>query len=392
MTGPTYEKLGVSSSKKDVLAAARLQGEGLFPGAFCKLVPDLFGGDPEMCAALHSDGAGTKSVVAYLAYRETGDAAVFAGLAQDALVMNIDDLACVGALGPYVVSNTIGRHRALVPGEAIEAIVGGYETCVAALAEAGIEVALCGGETADLGDLVRTLVVDATAACRMPRASVLDGRAPRPGDVLIGIEGTGQASYEAEPNSGIGSNGLTLARHVLLEPGYRERYPESCAPDLPKELAYRGRFRLGDDVPGLEMSVGQALLSPTRSYAPILKKLLSEIPSALRAFVHCTGGGQTKCLRLPADVRFVKDNLFPLPSLFELLKTEGKLTLLETLEVFNSGHRMEVVADSEAASEIVDIARSFKLSAQIVGRCENRGDEQVPRLIIECGGERLEWA
>ncbi len=375
-----YRALGVSSGKDDVISAARMQGDGVFPGAFCKLVDDALTNDPETCLALHADGAGTKSIVAYLLFRETGDPTVFASLAQDALVMNVDDLLCVGATGPFVLTNTIGRHRGLVPGSAIEAIIGGYERSARILGERGVEILLCGGETADLGDLVRTVVVDSAVACRLRRDRVIDGRAVVPGDLIIGLASAGQADYEERPNSGIGSNGLTLARHVLLEAGYRERFPESSAPDLAETLAYRGPYALSDRPDGLAMTVGEALLSPTRSYSPVVVEVIERLGSSVHGIVHCTGGGQTKCLRFGAQVGFVKDDLFPIPPIFSLLRQAAGMEWEEMYRVFNMGHRMELFVDSAVAEAVIAIARSHGVDARIVGRCVPQDDG--PRLRL----------
>jgi phosphoribosylformylglycinamidine cyclo-ligase len=383
----SYRDLGVSSAKEDVVAAARLQGEGLFPGAFCKVIADVLTGDPDTCLALHSDGAGTKALVAYLAFRETGDPAVFATLAQDALVMNTDDLLCLGARGPFVVTNTIGRHRGLIPGEAVEAIVGGYERCARALAPFGVEIVLCGGETEDVGDLVRTLVVDASAACRLRRDEVIDGSRVRPGDLIVGLASAGRARYEDAVSSGIGSNGLTLARHVLLDASYRERFPEAAAPETPAELAYRGPFALTDRPAALGMTVGEALLSPTRTYAPVLRVVLAELRSGVHGLVHCTGGGQTKCLRLGAGVRFVKDALFEPPPVFRLIQATGGLSWEEMAQVFNLGHRMELFVDAAAAGEVIEASAALGVEARVVGRCEAL--TEGPRLLIDGPGGPL---
>lgn len=377
----SYRALGVSAAKEDIIAAAAIQGDGLYPGAFCKVVPDVLVGDPQFCMAFHSDGAGTKALVAYLAYRETGDASVFASLAQDALVMNTDDLLCIGALGPFVVTNTIARHRGLIPSEAVEAIVSGYEQCAETMREQGIEIVLCGGETEDVGDLVRTVVVDAAIACRMRRDQVLDGRALRPGDLIVGFASGGRATYEDRANSGIGSNGLTLARHVLLSGSYRERYREASAPELSKEVAYRGRFLLGDHPAELGMTVAEALLSPTRTYAPVVAKVLAEVGSGVHGFVHCTGGGQTKCLRFGANVSYCKDELFDIPPLFRLIQAESGLEWSEMYQVFNMGHRMELFVDPGAASDVISAAGEHGVEARVVGRCDRW--TAGPRLVIE---------
>jgi phosphoribosylformylglycinamidine cyclo-ligase len=375
-----YRSLGVSSAKEDVVKAAAAQGEGLFPGAFCKVVADALTGDGDYCLALHADGAGTKAIVAYLAYKESGDPRLFASLAQDALVMNLDDLLCIGAAGPFLVSNTIGRHRGLIPGEAIEAIIAGYEELLTSLAPFGVELVLCGGETADVGDVVRTLMVDASAVCRLRRDKVLDGSLVRPGDLIIGLSSSGQASYESSPNSGIGSNGLTLARHALLSSHYRSAYPEAVAPDVSEELAYRGPYRLADQPSPLGMSVGQALLSPTRTYAPILCRALAELPAAIHGLVHCTGGGQTKCLRLGGELRFVKEELLPVPPVFSLIRQAADLPWSEMYQVFNMGHRMELFVDAAAEAEVVALAAEYGVKAQTVGRCEQWNEG--PRLQL----------
>jgi phosphoribosylformylglycinamidine cyclo-ligase len=376
-----YRAVGVSSGKDDIVAAARLQGEGLFPGAFCKVVPDALTGSERHCVALHADGAGTKSVVAYLAFRESGDPAVFASLAQDALVMNVDDLVCVGARGPFVVTNVIGRHRGLVPHGAVEAVIGGYARCAEALSAQGVAVALCGGETADLGDVVRTITVDAAAVCRLRRDEVIDGAAVTPGDVIVGLSSVGTASFEDRPNSGVGSNGLTLARHVLLRPEYRTAYPEACAPDLPAGIAYRGVHRLEDRPVGWDLTVGEALLSPTRSYAPIVVACLQALGRAVHGVVHCTGGGQTKCLRLRAPVSYVKDDVFPVPPLFALLQDAAAMGWEEMYRVFNMGHRMELFVPRGAADEVVAIAAAHGVEAKVVGRCVPLA--AGPRLVLE---------
>lgn len=377
----SYRALGVSAAKEDIIAAAEIQGDGLFPGAFCKVVPDALVGDPAFCMAFHSDGAGTKALIAYLTYRETGDASVFTSLAQDALVMNTDDLLCIGALGPFVVTNTIARHRGLIPSEAVEAIVWGYERCAQTLRDHGVEIVLCGGETEDVGDLVRTLVVDAAIASRMRRDQIIDGRAVRPGDLIVGLASGGRATYEGRDNSGIGSNGLTLARHVLLGGSYREEYPEASDPDLSDEVAYRGRFSLDDQPAELGMTISQSLLSPTRTYAPIMAKVLAELGSGVHGLVHCTGGGQTKCLRLGTTVSFRKDQLFDVPPLFRLIQAESGLEWSEMFQVFNMGHRMELFVDPGAANEVIGAAKEYGVEARVIGRCDPW--TEGPRLVIE---------
>jgi phosphoribosylformylglycinamidine cyclo-ligase len=320
MTSERYRARGVSPQKEDVHAALKSADAGLFPGAFCKIVPDVLTGDPAYCLAMHADGAGTKSALAYLQYRESGDSTVFRGISQDALVMNVEDLLCVGALGPFLLSNTIGRNARLVPGEVIAELLAGFAEQAARFAEWGIEIDLAGGETADVGDLVRTVIVDSTVTVRMPREQVVTNDNIRPGDVIIGLASAGQATYEAAPNSGIGSNGLTSARHDLLKGEYGERYPETCEPGIAKELRYSGPHALDDPLDGTPLTVGAALLSPTRTYAPLLKTLLEAHGPSVHGLVHCTGGGQTKCLRAGRGIHYVKESLFPPPPLFEAIR------------------------------------------------------------------------
>jgi phosphoribosylformylglycinamidine cyclo-ligase len=364
-----YARLGASATKDDIHRAVAGVDAGLFPDAFCRLGPDTLGGDPAWCAALHADGAGTKAIVAYLAFRETGDPAAFAGLAQDAAVMNLDDLLCVGAVERFALVNTIGRNAKLVPGAAVQALVEGYARFCERMAEQGIAIAFTGGETADLGDAVRTLVVDAAIATRLPRSAVIDPSRIVPGDVIVGLSATGQASYEDSPNSGVAANGLTLYRHVLLRHEYAERYPETLAPETDRQLAYRGPYRLEDTPAGLGMSVGAALLSPTRTYAPIIRKLLAELPGAIHALIHNTGGGLGKCLRFGRGIHFVKDNLFPLPPLQRLTAELAKLGPAELARTFHGGHRMEIYLPAALADRACAIARAFQVDARVVGHC-----------------------
>lgn len=379
-----YRLLGVSSGKEDIVAATHHQGEGLFPGAFCKIIDDVFVGDEEYCAAFHADGAGTKSIVAYLDFKEHGDPNVFASLAQDALVMNIDDLLCIGACGPFAVTNTIGRHRELIPSDVIEAIIKGYQKCAAKLGEYGVDVRLCGGETADVGDLVRTAIVDASVACRLRRDHVIDGSLVSDGDLIIGLSSCGRTIYEEELNSGIGSNGLTLARHVLLSNKYSKKYKEVSAPELDPDLAYRGPFDLDDrpkELDWLGITISQALLSPTRTYAPVIVRILQTMKSSIHGLVHCTGGGQTKCMRFNSSLQYIKDRLFPTPSIFRIIQQAAQLEWKEMYQVFNMGHRMELFVDPGAADEVQAIANGFGLATKVIGRCKPR--DKGPQLIIQ---------
>ncbi len=364
-----YQKRGVSATKAEVHAAVREQDEGLFPGAFCKVLPDL-AGDDAWCMLMHADGAGTKSALAYLYYQETGDISVFRGIAQDSLVMNTDDMACVGAVDHFYVSNTIGRNAQRVDGAAIKAIIDGYQAVADLLAEHGIHVTLAGGETADVGDLVRTLICDSTAAVRLKRSDVINAANIKPGLAIVGLSSTGQATYESRPNAGMGSNGLTAARHLLLHEAYREAYPETYADSMDRTLAYTGRFKLTDNLPGSDFTVGEAILSPTRTYLPLLKPLLERYREDIFGMIHCTGGGQQKCRGFGAGVRYVKDNLFPIPPLFRAIYEQGDIGAKEMYEVFNMGHRLEVFTLPERVDEIVALAKSFGIEAKQVGYTE----------------------
>ena len=370
MVSGRYRARGVSPAKEEVHAALEGADPGLFPGAFCKIVPDGLTGDPAYCLVMHADGAGTKSAAAYLQYRETGDARVFRGIAQDALVMNSDDLLCVGALGPFLVSNTIGRNARLVPGEVIRELVAGFEEQAVRFRNWGIEVQLAGGETADVGDVVRTLIVDATVTVRMRRDAVIAGEGVKPGDVIIGLASAGKAAYEERYNSGIGSNGLTSARHDLLHADYGERYPETMEPALPGNLRYRGPFRLEDSLPETPLTIGEALLSPTRSYAPLVRPLLQRQRGRISAIVHCSGGGQTKSLRTGTGIHYVKDNPFPVPPLFATLQQVSETSWREMYEVFNMGHRMEVIGPEELLPVVEALGREVGIEVRRVGYCE----------------------
>lgn len=388
MARATYEARGVSAHKEDIHAAVRHMPRGLFPTGFCKAVPDTLTGSAEHCLLLHADGAGTKSSLAYLWYRETGDARVFESIAQDSIVMNLDDLLCVGCVGPFVYSNTIGRNKQLVPGEVIEAIVRGYERFAASMAAYGIELASCGGETADVGDLVRTVIVDSTVCARMRRAEYIDAGRVKAGHVIVGLASFGQAAYESTPNSGAGTNGFTAMRHELLSSRYRSEFPESYAPQI-GELAYTGKFELSSPLPGSDMTVGEALLSPTRTYAPVVKRVLERCRPAISAMFHNTGGGLTKCLPFGEGVRYVKDNLFPLPPLFALVREAAGMPAREMARVLNCGQRFEIVCEPEAAGEIVGIAEELGVGARVIGRVEAQASGAS--VVVTLAGETVEF-
>ena len=372
-----YMQRGVSASKEDVHAAIKNVDKGLYPKAFCKIIPDILGGDPEYCNIMHADGAGTKSSLAYLYWRETGDLSVWKGIAQDALIMNIDDLLCVGAVDGILVSSTIGRNKHLIPGEVIAAIINGTEELLAELREQGIGVYATGGETADVGDLVRTIIVDSTVTCRMRRSDVIDNARIRPGDVIVGLASYGQASYEREYNGGMGSNGLTSARHDVLTHALAARYPESYDAATPNELVYSGTRELTEPIAGTPLDAGRLILSPTRTYAPIIRQVLDELRPRIHGMVHCSGGAQTKVLHFVDKVHVIKDNLFPTPPLFELIQQESGTPWQEMYKVFNMGHRMELYVAPEDAARIIEISQSFGVEAQIIGRVEAAERKQL---------------
>ena len=372
-----YMQRGVSASKEDVHAAIKNVDKGLFPKAFCKIIPDILGGNPEYCNIMHADGAGTKSSLAYLYWRETGDLSVWKGIAQDALIMNIDDLLCVGAVDGILVSSTIGRNKHLIPGEVIAAIINGTEELLAELREQGIGVYATGGETADVGDLVRTIIVDSTVTCRMRRSDVIDNARIRPGDVIVGLASYGQASYEREYNGGMGSNGLTSARHDVLTHALAARYPESYDAATPDELVYSGTRELTEPIAGTPLDAGRLILSPTRTYAPIIRQVLDELRPRIHGMVHCSGGAQTKVLHFVDKVHVIKDKLFPTPPLFELIQQESGTPWQEMYKVFNMGHRMELYVAPEDAARIIEISQSFGVEAQIIGRVEAAERKQL---------------
>lgn len=362
---------GVSAMKEDVHNAIKNIDKGLFPQAFCKIIPDILGGDPEYCNIMHADGAGTKSSLAYMYWKETGDLSVWKGIAQDALIMNIDDLLCVGAVDNILVSSTIGRNKMLIPGEVISAIINGTDELLGQLREMGIGIYGTGGETADVGDLVRTIIVDSTVTCRMKRSEVIDNANIRPGDVIVGLSSSGQATYETAYNGGMGSNGLTSARHDIFCKALAEKYPESFDQNVPNELVYSGKYHLTDSVEGSPIDAGRLVLSPTRTYAPVVRRLLNEMRSDIQGMVHCTGGAQTKVLHFVSDnCRVIKDNLFPLPPLFRAIKEESGADWEEMYKVFNMGHRLEIYVSSEVAEKVIAISKSFNIDAQIIGHVE----------------------
>ena len=366
-----YMMRGVSAMKEDVHAAIKNIDKGIFPHAFCKIMPDVLGGDPEYCNIMHADGAGTKSSLAYMYWKETGDLSVWRGIAQGAIVMNTDDLLCVGAVDNILVSSTIGRNKLLIPGEVISAIINGTDELLAEMREMGIGIYPTGGETADVGDLVRTIIVDSTVTCRMKRSEVIDNANIRPGDVIVGLSSCGQATYEKQYNGGMGSNGLTSARHDVFAKYLAEKYPESYDKAVPDELVYSGNMHLDDKVECTPLNAGQLVLSPTRTYAPVVKKLLDIMRPRIHGMVHCTGGAQTKVLNfVNENCKVVKDNMFPVPTLFKLIHDESGTDWSEMYKVFNMGHRLEVYVNPEDAQTVIDTANGFYIDAQVVGHIE----------------------
>ena len=370
MSDQRYNLRGVSASKEDVHNAIKNIDKGIFPKAFCKIIPDILGGDEEYCNIMHADGAGTKSSLAYMYWKETGDISVWKGIAQDALIMNIDDLLCVGATDNILVSSTIGRNKLLIPGEVISAIINGTDELLAELRELGVNAYATGGETADVGDLVRTIIVDSTVTCRMKRSDVISNHNIQPGDVIVGLSSYGQATYEKEYNGGMGSNGLTSARHDVFSKYLAEKYPESYDAAVPDDLVYSGGLKLTDAIEGLDIDAGKMVLSPTRTYAPVIKKILDVMRPNIHGMVHCSGGAQTKVLHFVDNVRVVKDNLFPVPPLFKTIQEQSGTDWKEMYKVFNMGHRMEIYLSPENAEEVIAISKSFGIDAQIVGRVE----------------------
>ena len=396
---------GVSASKEDVHNAIKNIDKGLYPQAFCKIIPDILGGDPEYCNIMHADGAGTKTSLAYMYWKETGDLSVWKGIAQDSLIMNIDDLICVGAVDNILVSSTIGRNKMLIPGEVISAIINGNDELMAELRQMGIGVYGTGGETADIGDLARTIIVDSTVTCRMKRSDVIDNANIAAGDVIVGLASFGQAIYEKEYNGGMGSNGLTSARHDVFAKYLAQKYPESYDHAVPEDLVYSGGLHLTDPVEGSPLDAGKLVLSPTRTYAPVVKKILdafrshfslpsdatngsnpsNSLTSILHGMVHCSGGAQTKVLHFIKDLHVIKDNLFPIPPLFRTIHEQSATDWSEMYKVFNMGHRLEVYLPAQYAQEVIDIARSFNIDAQIIGHVEARPEGAKVTLHTENG-------
>lgn len=380
MSNQRYDLRGVSASKEDVHNAIKNVDKGLFPKAFCKIIPDILCGDKDYCNIMHADGAGTKSSLAYAYWKETGDLGVWKGIAQDALIMNIDDLLCVGATDNILLSSTIGRNKLLIPGEVIAAIINGTEELLSELRELGVGIYSTGGETADVGDLVRTIIVDSTVTCRMRRDDVINNANIAGGDVIVGMASFGKASYEHEYNGGMGSNGLTSARHDVFAKYIAEKYPETFDKNVPDELIYSGRLKLTDEVPETGLTAGKLVLSPTRTYAPVIKKLLDLMRPRIHGMVHCSGGAQTKVMHFVENKHVVKDNLFPVPPLFRIIQEQSGTDWKEMYKVFNMGHRMEVYVAPEDAQAVIDVAKSFNIDARIVGRVD---DAPVNRLTIK---------
>ena len=380
MSDQRYNLRGVSASKEDVHLAISNIDKGIFPQAFCKIIPDILGKDPDYCNIMHADGAGTKSSLAYAYWKETGDISVWRGIAQDAIIMNTDDLLCVGAVDNILLSSTIGRNKNLIPGEVIAAIINGTEEVLAELRSHGMEIYSTGGETADVVDLVRTIIVDSTVTCRMPREQVISNHRIKAGNVIVGLASFGQATYENEYNGGMGSNGLTSARHDVFNKSIAEKYPETFDPAVPYDLVFSGGMQLTDEIE-IEnfgkITAGKLVLSPTRTYTPIIKKILAQFPTQIDGMVHCSGGGQTKVLHFVNNVHLIKNNLFPIPPLFKLIQEQSGTAFQEMYQVFNMGHRMEIYVDESIAQSIIDIAKSFNVAAQIIGRVEASDAKQL---------------
>ena len=384
VTKSRYNARGVSASKGDLYKAIKNIDKGLFPKAFCKVVPDIIGGDPGWCNIMHADGAGTKSALAYMYWKETGDISVWKGIAQDALIMNIDDLLCVGALDNILVSSTIGRNKSLIPGEVISAIINGTEEILSQLREWGLNIWSTGGETADVGDLVRTVIVDSTVVCRMRRSDVISAGDIKPGNVIVGLSSSGRALYEDNFNGGMGSNGLTSARHDVFSKYLAEKYPESYDPGIPDELVYTGSYKLTDQIEELGIDAGKLVLSPTRTYAPVIKKVLERFRGEISGMIHCSGGAQTKVLHYVNNVHIIKDNMFAVPKLFEIIQKESGTDWKEMYKVFNMGHRFEIYTMPEIADDVISVVNSYNIDAKIVGRVE-AGDQRQLTILTEHG-------
>lgn len=380
MSDNRYNQRGVSAGKEDVHNAIKNIDKGIFPQAFCKIIPDILGNDEAYCNIMHADGAGTKSSLAYIYWKETGDLSVWKGIAQDAIIMNLDDLLCVGATDHILLSSTIGRNKNLIPGEVIAEIINGTEEILADLREMGINIYSTGGETADVGDIVRTIIVDSTVTCRMKREDIISNHTIQDGDVIVGLSSSGQATYEKEYNGGMGSNGLTSARHDVFEKAIASKFPESFDPAVPFDLVFSGKKALTDSIKisnDLSITAGKLVLSPTRTYAPVIKKILDQHRSQIHGMVHCSGGAQTKVLHFVENLHIIKDNLFPIPPLFKLIQEQSGTDWKEMYKVFNMGHRMEIYVPAAIAQNIIAISESFGIEAQIVGRVENAAAKQV---------------
>ncbi|MEQ1584615.1 MAG: AIR synthase related protein [Cyclobacteriaceae bacterium] len=377
MSNDRYNQRGVSASKEDVHQAIKNLDKGLFPKAFCKIVPDSLVGDSNYCTVMHADGAGTKSSLAYIYWKETGDLSVWKGIAQDAIIMNVDDLLCVGATGPILLSSTIGRNKNLIPGEVISTIINGTEEVLSMLRKYGMEIYSTGGETADVGDIVRTLIVDSTVTARMKRSDVINNTNIQRGDVIVGLASFGKATYESEYNGGMGSNGLTSARHDVFAHEYATKYPESYDKAVPDNLVYSGTYKVTDEVPGAPLNMGKLVLSPTRTYAPVMIEILKSLRSRIHGVVHCSGGAQTKVLHFIDSLHVIKDNLFEIPPLFKIIHEASGTDLIEMYKVFNMGHRMEIYLPEEFADQIISISKHFEIEAQIIGRVEAGQKKQV---------------
>jgi len=382
-----YSRRGVSATKDDVHKAIKNMDKGLFPNAFCKVVPDLLGNDPEYCCVMHADGAGTKSSLAYIYWRETGDISVWKGIAQDAVVMNTDDLLCVGITDGILLSSTIGRNKNMIPGEVISAIIEGTEECLAMMRENGIGIHSTGGETADVGDLVRTIIVDSTVIARVRRSDIIENNI-QAGDVIVGLASFGQANYENVYNGGMGSNGLTSARHDVFAHDYALKYPESFDQAISKDLVYSGNLMLTDPSEVKGINAGKLVLSPTRTYAPVIKVLLDHLRNEIHGMIHCSGGAQTKVLHFVNNLHIIKENMFPVPPLFRMIQEQSGTPLREMYQVFNMGHRIELYVSEDAANEIITISESFGIAAQVVGRCEKW---EGKKLTIQTGTETFEY-
>lgn len=383
MNKQRYSLRGVSASKEDVHQAIKNIDKGIFPQAFCKIIPDILGGDPDYCNIMHADGAGTKSSLAYIYWKETGDISVWKGIAQDALIMNIDDLLCVGATDNILLSSTIGRNKNLIPGEVISAIINGTNELCEELSDLGVNVYPTGGETADVGDLVRTIIVDSTVTCRMKREDVIDNANIQAGDVIVGLSSSGKATYETSYNGGIGSNGLTSARHDLFANYLAEKYPESYDASIPAELVYSGKMKLTDQIEELGVNAGELLLSPTRTYAPVISQTVNELREKIHGMVHCSGGAQTKILHfLNEGLHVVKSNMFPIPPLFKLIQEQSQTDWSEMYKVFNMGHRMEIYLPEQYANKVIEISKSFNIDTQIIGHVE-KTEATAKSLLIE---------